>query len=93
MQTKEAFLGSLKGTAQEYGSLSTVGDLCAYQISADKARREGPVQRWKCSSLLKALVLGLYGCFSFILFETIVWSTDSIYLFIIFKNSLMFLYF
>lgn len=49
------------------GGLSTVGDLCAYQIWADKARRDGPVPRWKRSSLLKAVVLGLYRCFSFIL--------------------------
>lgn len=84
MQTKETFLGSLEGTAQEYGRLSSAGDLCAYQISADEATRDGPVGRWKHSSSLKALVLGLYGCFSFILLETIVWSTVSIYLLLMF---------
>lgn len=53
-------MAETKAMHRNMGGLSTVGDLCAYQIWADKARRDGPVPRWKRSSLLKAVVLGLY---------------------------------
>lgn len=76
---KGAFPWLQQSHAQEHGRLSSL-DLCASQISADKARgRDGPVWRWKSPVCPKHWFGGFYSCFSLILLETTVWSTVSIY--------------
>lgn len=77
IQTKETLLGSNKGSAKVWAELVSV---CLSNLSR-QGEQQGPVWRGKHSSSLLALVWGLYRCFPFMFFETIVWRKSiSIYL-------------